>query len=224
MDLNQEIFKKKYLKYKEKYLELKSLGGAFDSVKADRKVTASLNKLNLAKDKVAEINKQLEAAIQKELQARDDYANDRDDKNKLMLLESSKKVTYSLKAQVEKAEIALASASEAHRKIRKSVSEEKLKYGEKIVNATKANLIKSKKNLETLNQSLKKAQINVTLTQQKIDETNQTISLIEKQLKMDEDNLKSISNEQLSSITGRSSDDNKSNQSSDDDDGNQEAL
>jgi len=219
MDPNQEIFKKKYLKYKEKYLELKSIGGAFDSVKADRKVTESLNKLNIAKDKAEEIKKQLEEAIKKELQARDDFASDRDDKNKLMVLESSKKLTSNLKGQLEKAETIFATSSEAYRKMKKSVSEEKLKYGETAVNATKANLIKAKKTLETLNQSLKKAQLNVTLTQQKIDETNQTITLIENQLKSDEDNLKNIQNDQLSSLSGKSSD----NNSSSEDDENQEA-
>jgi hypothetical protein len=205
---SQEIFKKKYLKYKEKYLQLKEHEGganAFNSVKAEAMITDKFNKMNKTADLVEQLKIELQEILRKELIARDAYTNDRDDKNIQINLSNAKKSTAIAKNKLEQAEKNLAKATEIHRQSIKHVSELKLKFGESTVAATKNNLNQAKARLADLQKRLSRLRDAVLKNEDKIAQTEKIIKDIEAKLISDEENLRILGNEQINSLSSSQS-------------------
>ena len=198
------MFKEKYLKYKEKYLKLQELEGGFNREQIELKVISKLNNYNKSKEIVEQLTKTLQSVLQKELKARNDANADREDKDLQMLLSNAKKTTAKTKHNLEKAERSMGSAAEAYRKSKKDLSEAILRNGEKEVNTSKRNLDKTKARLASYEKKLASTKEEEKLLQQKIESTIKTIKEIEVKLANDDDNLKNIENDQISSLSGDS--------------------
>jgi len=166
MNKNDELYKKKYLKYKEKYLFLQQIAAGYQKQKDfTKQIQQQVAKIDTITTSVAAAKEQLKAAIAAEVSSLDAYNKNVEDKNALKTLNQNKNTKRNLKNKLEsaintlaKAKASLASLRRNERKSKAKVAENNADYARKIVLEKKKIIKATEKKIEKLNAQLKKSQ------------------------------------------------------------------
>jgi chromosome segregation ATPase len=166
MNKNDELYKKKYLKYKEKYLFLQQIAAGYQKQKDfTKQIQQQVAKIDTITTSVATTKEQVKTAIAAEVTALDAYNKNVEDKNALKTLNQNKSNKSKLKSKLEsaintltKAKASLASLRRNERKSKAKVAENNADYARKIVIEKKKIIKATEKKIEKLNAQLKKTQ------------------------------------------------------------------
>jgi len=185
MDNNDLLYKKKYLKYKEKFLFLQQIAAGYQKQKDfTQQKTQQQAKIDSIQNNLNSVKEQVKSAVNSELTALEAYNKNVDDKNALKTLNQNKNVSKQAKNKLESITKTLYRAKDEFRNInikerraRERVAENNVSFANKAVIAKKKVIKSLEKKIEKINSQLKKT--TTELESSKVKEQEATAKLDE---------------------------------------------
>jgi chromosome segregation ATPase len=161
---NDLLYKKKYLKYKEKFLFLQQIAAGYQKQKDfTQKKTQQQAKIDSIQNNINSTKETVKNAVNAELSALEAYNKNVDDKNALKTLNQNKNASKQAKNKLEsmtktlfRAKDELRNITIKERRSREKVAENNVSFANKAVIAKKKEIKSFEKKIEKINAQLKK--------------------------------------------------------------------